>query len=113
MTVFVRLLLTFAAALAAPVYADSQAPQAIRVIPITTISPGASGSIGGSQHYEQHNLYGGQRLPGDGTLRRFESHSSSQSVESRGAIRQSIEYPGGYEVQTLPGQSSQQYQRSR
>lgn len=99
--------------LVAPLHAEQQAPQTLRVIPITTISPGASGSIGGSQHYEQHNLYGGQRLPGDGTLRRFESHSSSQSVESRGAIRQSTEYPGGYEVQTLPGNSSQQYQRSR
>nr|WP_298168391.1 hypothetical protein [uncultured Pseudomonas sp.] len=113
MTVFIRLLVILGVALVPPVYADSQAPQAIRVIPITTISPGASGSIGGSQHYEQHNLYGGQRLPGDGTLRRYESHSSSQTVESRGAIRQSVEYPGGYKVQTLPGQSSQQYQRSR
>lgn len=99
--------------LVVPLHAEQQAPQMLQVIPKTYISPGASGSIGGSQHYEQHNLYGGQRLPGDGTLRRFESHSSSQSVESRGAIRQSIEYPGGYEVQTLPGQSSQQYQRSR
>lgn len=113
MTVFVRLSVILGMALVSPVYADSQAPQAIRVIPITTISPGASGSIGGSQHYEQHNLYGGQRLPGDGALRRYESHSSSQTVESRGAIRQGVEYPGGYEVQTLPGQGSQHYQRSR
>jgi hypothetical protein len=113
MTVFVRLLVILGVALVSPVYADSQAPQAIRVIPKTYISPGASGSIGSSRHYEQHNLYGGQRLPGDGALRRYESHSSSQSVESRGAIRQSIEYPSGYEAQTLPGQGSQQYQHSR
>jgi hypothetical protein len=99
--------------LVAPLYAEQQAPQPILVIPKTYISPGASGSIGSSRHHEQHNLYGGQRLPGDGTLRRFESHSSSQSVENRGAVRQSIEYPAGYEVQTLPGSSSQQYQRSR
>ncbi|WP_324733752.1 hypothetical protein [Pseudomonas paeninsulae] len=99
--------------LAAQVCAEPQAPQTIRVIPKTYISPGASGSIGGSQYYEQHNLYGGQRLPGDGVLRRYQSQYGSQSSESRGAIRQSIEYPGGYEVQTLPGQSSQHYQRSR
>lgn len=99
--------------LIAPLHAEQQAPQTIRVIPKTYISPGASGSVSGSQHYESHNLYGGQRLPGDGTLERQESYQGSQSIESRGGIRQSIEYPNGYEVQRLPGQSSQTYQRSR
>ncbi len=98
--------LWLALALAAPVSAEPQTAQPIRLIPKTYVSPGASGSIGGSQHYEQHNLYGGQPLPGDGTLRRDESQYGSQFIESRGAIRQSIEYPGGYEVQTLPGKSS-------
>lgn len=95
-----------------PLYAEQQAPQTIRVIPKTYISPGASGSIGSSQQFESHNLYGGQRLPGDG-VRQQQSHYGSQSVESRGGIQQSIEYPNGYRVQQYPGQSTEYYERSR
>lgn len=97
--------------LAAPLYAEQQAPQTLRVIPKTYISPGASGSIGSSQAIESHNLYGGQRLP-DG-LQRHEQRYDSHSVESRGGIQQSIEYPNGYRVQQYPGQSTQYQQRSR
>jgi hypothetical protein len=97
--------------LVTPLYAEQQVPQTLRVIPKAYISPGASGSIGSSQQIEHHNLYGGQRLP-DG-LRRQQSYSGSQSVESRGAIQQSIEYPSGYRVQQYPGQSTEYYERSR
>jgi hypothetical protein len=95
-----------------PLYAEQQAEQTIRVIPKTYISPGASGSIGSSQQFESYNLYGGQRSPGDG-IRQQQSHYGSQSVESRGGIQQSIEYPNGYRVQQYPGQSTEYYQRSR
>ncbi|MDP3816791.1 hypothetical protein [Pseudomonas sp.] len=91
--------------LATALHADPLAPQSIRVIPKSYISPGASGSIGSSQQVERYDLYGGQRLPGDG-LRQDQSHYGSQSVESRGAIRQSIEYPGGLRVEQWQGTES-------
>lgn len=99
--------------LAAQVYAEPQAPQTIRVIPKTYISPGASGSIGSSERVERYDLYGGQRVPGDGAARQYQSHYGRQSVESSGGIRQSVEYPGGHEVQRSPGQSSQQLEHRR
>jgi hypothetical protein len=92
-------------------HAQQQAEPTLRVIPKTYISPGASGSIGSSQTFESHNLYGGQRLPQ--VPQRYEQRYDSQSVETRGAIKQTIEYPNGYRVQQYPGQSSDYYQRSR
>lgn len=92
-------------------YAEPQAPQTLRVIPKTYISPGASGSIGSSQTIENHTLYGGQRLP-EG-LQRHEQRYGSQSLENRGAIKQTIEYPNGYRIQQYPGQSTHSEERSR
>ena len=97
--------------LVTPLYAEQQAPQTLRVIPKTYISPGASGSIGSSQTIESHNLYGGQRLP-DG-LQRHEQRYGSQSIENRGTIKQTIEYPNGYRVQQYPGQSTEYDERIR
>jgi hypothetical protein len=97
--------------LVAPLHAEQQAPQTLRVIPIIYISPGASGSIGSSQQIESHNLYGGQRLP-DG-LRRHEQRYGNQSIESRGTIKQTIEYPNGYRVPQYPGQGSEYFERRR
>ncbi len=97
--------------LVTPLYAELQAPQTLRVIPKTSISPGASGSIGSSQTIESHSLYGGQRLP-DG-LQRHEQRYGSQSQETRGAIKQTIEYPNGYRVQQYPGQSTESFERRR
>ena len=97
--------------LVAPLYAEPQTPQSLRVIPKTYISPGASGSVSGSSSYQQHNLYGGQRLP-QGSVRQ-ESSYGSYSSESRGGIRQSTEYPGGLIIERQPGSGSYQQQRSR
>jgi hypothetical protein len=97
--------------LATQVCAEQQAPQTIRLIPKTYISPGASGSIGSSVRVERFDLYGGQRVPSDGAARQYHSDYGRQSVENRGGIRQSIEYPGGHEVQRSPGQSSQGLER--
>ncbi len=97
--------------LVTPLYAEQQAPQTLRVIPKTYISPGASGSIGSSQQIETHNLYGGQRLPSG--LQRHEQRYGSQSIETRGTIQQSIEYPGGHRVQQYPGQDTQYQERRR
>lgn len=107
---FIRLLvLTLAASFVSAAFADQ--PQIIRVIPKSYVSPGASGSVSGSSSYQQHNLYGGQRLP-QGTVRQ-ESRYGSQSVETRGGIRQSTEYPGGLIIERQPSSGRYQQQRSR
>ena len=103
------ILMILAASFAAAAFADQ--PQTIRVIPKSYVSPGASGSVSGYERYEQHNLYGGQRLP-QGSVRQ-ESRYGSQSTETRGGIRQSIEYPGGLIIERQPGSGSYQQQRSR
>lgn len=97
--------------LATPLYAEQPAPQTLRVIPKSYISPGASGSIGSSQSIENHTLYGGQRLP-EG-LQRHEQRYGSQTIESRGAIKQTIEYPNGYRVQQDPRQDTEYHERRR
>lgn len=94
-----------------PLFAEQQPSHRLQVIPKSTISPGASGSIGTSERIEQYNLYGGQRLPN--AVQRHEQRFQQQSVEYRGSIQQRIEYPGGYSVQQYPGQSSQSDLRSR
>ncbi|MDH0958797.1 hypothetical protein N5E99_07010 [Pseudomonas chengduensis] len=107
---FIRsLVLILATAFASAAFADQ--PQTIRVIPKSYVSPGASGSVSGSSSYQQHNLYGGQRLP-QGSVRQ-ESSYGSYSSESRGGIRQSTEYPGGLIIERQPGSGSYQQQRSR
>jgi len=93
--------------------ADPRAPQTIRVIPKEYVSPGASGSVGTYERQERYNLYGGQRIPQNIDSRRYESGGSRSTFETRGGIRQSIEYPNGYEVQRYPGQGTQQYKRRR
>ncbi|MFT0621865.1 hypothetical protein ACMHYQ_04290 [Ectopseudomonas guguanensis] len=103
------ILMMLAASVDAAAFADQ--PQTIRVIPKTYVSPGASGSVSGSSSYEQHKLYGGQRLP-QGSMRQ-ESRYGSQSIETRGGIRQSTEYPGGLIIERQPGSGSYQQQRSR
>lgn len=94
---------------ALPSWADATQP--IRVIPKSYVSPGASGSVSGSAHFQQYDLYGGQRLP-QAPLRE-ESRYGSHASEVRGGIRQSIEYPGGLRLELQPGSGSYQQQRSR
>ena len=103
------ILMILAASVASAAFADQ--PQTIRVIPKSYVSPGASGSVSGSSSYQQHNLYGGQRLP-QGSVRQ-ECSYGSYSSESRGGIRQSTEYPGGLIIERQPGSGSYQQQRSR
>ena len=103
------ILMILAASVASAAFADQ--PQTIRVIPKSYVSPGASGSVSGSSSYQQHNLYGGQRLP-QGSVRQ-ESSYGSYSSENRGGIRQSTEYPGGLIIERQPGSGSYQQQRSR
>lgn len=90
-----------------PLWAGQQVPEHI---PRTYISPGASGSIGTSERHERYDLYGGQRIPG---TTHQESQYGTQSIETRGGIRQTIEYPGGHVIERTPGQGSYSRERSR
>lgn len=94
-------------------YADQPGQQTIRVIPKTYISPGASGSIGESRSSQQYNGYGGYQVPSDYGSVHQQNTTGSQSFETRGGIRQSTEYPGGYEVERTPGSSTYERQRNR
>jgi len=91
-------------------WAGQQPPEQNRTIPRTYISPGASGSIGTSERHERYDLYGGQRIPG---ATRQDSQYGSQSIETRGGIRQTIEYPDGRVIERTPGQGSYHRERSR
>lgn len=95
--VVVVLLLAVAAAQAE----QGQSPRQIIVIPKTYVSPGATGSIGGYQHYEQRQLINGRPLPQlDG---RESIRSGDYQLQQRGGIRQSTEYPGGLRIERQPG----------
>jgi hypothetical protein len=101
------LIFVSASALFGTALAHAQPPE-VRVIPKSYISPGASGSIERSERYQQHDLYNGQRLP-DG-VRREGSYSGSERIETRGGLRQSIEYPNGQRFEITPGSSAEQRQ---
>ncbi|MBB2494831.1 hypothetical protein [Aquipseudomonas ullengensis] len=107
----IRLLIGLAAITALPVMAGEVVRRPLQAVPIEYVSPGASGSVSSSSRSQIQNLYGGQALP-EGYGRQSQS-SGSSSVQQSGGIRQSTEYPGGYEVQRYPGQNSYEVQRSR
>ena len=81
-------------------------------IPIEYVSPGASGSIGSSSRSQNYDVYGGHAVPSQGYGGREVQIQGGFSARQSGGIRQSIEYPGGIEVQRYPGQSGYE-QRSR
>lgn len=93
--------------------ADQPAQQTIRVIPKTYVSPGATGSIGQSRSSQQFNGYGGYQVPSDYDSVHQRNSSGSQSFETRGGIRQTTVYPGGYEVERTPDTSTYERQRNR
>lgn len=95
---------------ALPALADEVVRRPIQAVPIEYVSPGASGSVSSSSRSQRYDLYGGQAVPSYG--QQSQSYGSL-SVQQRGGIRQSTEYPGGYEVQRYPGQSGYDVQRSR
>jgi hypothetical protein len=84
-----------------------------REIPIEYVSPGASGSVSSSSRSQSYDVYGGHAVPSQGYGRQVQIIQGGSSVQHSGGIRQSIEYPGGIEVQRYPGQNSYEVQRSR
>ncbi|MEO4047446.1 hypothetical protein AAFN46_10200 [Pseudomonas sp. CAU 1711] len=82
-------------------------------MPIEYVSPGASGSISGSVRSQSYDVYGGHAVPSQGYGSSRVQIQGGSSVRQSGGIRQSIEYPGGIEIQRLPGQHSYEVQGSR
>lgn len=109
----IRFTLLLAALATTAAGGDERTPQTIRVIPKAYISPGASGSIQTYERQERYDIHGGQYIPRNIDSTRYESGQRSSTFETRGGIRQSTEYPNGYEIQRYPGQGTQQYQQQR
>ncbi|HSC82277.1 MAG TPA: hypothetical protein VLC30_01550 [Pseudomonas sp.] len=107
-----RLWILLAGVVGLPVMAGEVVRQPIQTVPIEYVSPGAYGSVSSSSRSQGYDLSGGRAVPGQGYGRQSQSYGNS-SVQQRGGIRQSTEYPGGYEVQRYPGQGSYEVQRSR
>lgn len=106
-----RLLLLLACTLSGAVLADQ--PIQRQPIAIEYVSPGASGSVSSSSRSQSYDLYGGHAVPSQGYGSREVQIQGGSSVRQSGGIRQSIEYPGGIEVQRYPGQGSYEGQRNR
>lgn len=95
--------LIFSALLALPAVAAEPLNQPAAGIPVFSVSPGASGSIGSSSRSINRDV---QLLPGvpSGVSTRSSQVSGQSSVQQSGGLRQSIEYPNGRRV---PQQSVQ------
>jgi hypothetical protein len=106
-----RTLCLLACVLSSAALADQ--PMQHRPIPIEYVSPGASGSVSSSSRSQSYDAYGGHAVPSQGYGSREIQIQGSSSVQQSGGIRQSIEYPGGVEIQRYPRQGSYEVQRSR
>ncbi len=95
--------LIFSALLALPAVAAQPLNQPAASIPVFSVSPGASGSIGSSSRSINRDV---QLVPGvpSGVPTRSSRVSGQSSVQQSGGLRQSIEYPNGRRV---PQQSVQ------
>ena len=102
-----------AACLAGPALAAEPTPRTPQVIPVYSVSPGASGSVSSSASRQRYEVIGGRAVPEGGYSSQYGSRSGSSSVQQQGGIRQSIEYPDGRRVEVQPGQGSYQMEEQR
>ena len=101
--------LLFGVCLVVPALAAEPVPRKPQVIPVYSVSPGASGSVSSSARSQRYEIIGGRAVP-EG---QYGSRSGSSSVQQQGGIRQSIEYPDGRRVELQPGQGSYQVEERR
>jgi len=101
------------ACLAGSALAAEPAPRTSPGIPVYSVSPGASGSVSSSARSQRYEVIDGRTLPEDGYSSQYGSRSGSSSVQQRGGIRQSIEYPGGRRIELQSGQGSYQVEQQR
>lgn len=95
------------ACLAGPALAAEPAPRTLQVIPVYSVSPGASGSVDSSARSQRYELIGGQAVPEGGYASQYSSR------QQQGSLRQSIEYPNGRRLEVQPGETSYRYEGQR
>lgn len=105
--------LLFGVCLMSPALAAEPVPRKPQVIPVYSVSPGASGSVSSSASSQRYDIIGGRAVPEGGYSSQYGSRSGSSSVQQQGGIRQSIEYPDGRRVELQPGQGSYQVEERR
>ena len=98
---------------AGPVLAAEPVPRVSPGIPVYSVSPGASGSVSSSARSQRYEVIDGRTVPEGGYSSQYGSRSGSFSVQQRGGIRQSIEYPGGQRIELQSGQGSYQVEQQR
>lgn len=91
--------LLFGVCLVVPALAAEPVPRKLQVIPVYSVSPGASGSVSSSASSQRYEIIGGRAVP-EGYSSQYGSRSGSSSVQQQGGIRQSIEYPDGRRVES-------------
>ena len=96
-----------------PVLAAEPVPRVSPGIPVYSVSPGASGSVSSSARSQRYEVIDGRTVPEGGYSSQYGSRSGSFSVQQRGGIRQSIEYPGGQRIELQSGQGSSQVEQQR
>ncbi|MBX9914569.1 MAG: hypothetical protein K2Y25_11800 [Pseudomonadaceae bacterium] len=109
---FNSLLLILSVGLTLPARATEPNNRPTQNIPIFSVSPGASGSVGSSSNSISRDV---QQVPGvpSGVSSRRSTVSGSSSVRQSGGLRQSVEYPDGRRVQQPSVQDSFEQQRER
>lgn len=103
----------FVACLALPVQAGEAPVTRTQVIPVYSVSPGASGSVDSSARSQSYELIGGRAVPEGGYATQYRSASGSSRLQSQGALRQSIEYPNGRRVEVQSGEAGYRYEEQR
>ncbi len=106
------LLLILSVGLTLPTWAAEPTNRHRQSIPVFSVSPGASGSVGSSSSSISRDV---QQVPGvpNGASSRRSTVSGSSSVRQTGGLRQSVEYPDGRRVQQPSVQGRFEQQRER
>jgi hypothetical protein len=98
------------ACLALPALAGEPLQRTPQSIPVYSLSPGASGSIGGSARSQRQDV---PPVPGllNAPATRTSTVYGSSGVQQSGGLRQSVEYPNGMRVPQPSVQRSYQLRR--
>jgi hypothetical protein len=109
---FKGLMLVLSFWLALPALAAEPSSRPMQSIPVFSVSPGASGSVGSSSRSINRDV---QLVPGvpSGVPTRSSTVSGQSSVQQSGGLRQSIEYPNGRRVPQQSVQGSFEQRRDQ
>jgi hypothetical protein len=107
-----HLVLVLIALIALPTLAAQPLTRQPQSIERYSVSPGASGSIGGSSRSQRYDVSPVAGVPNAVSTRSTTVYGGS-SVQQSGAIRQSTEYPNGMRVPQQSEQGSYRYQHDQ